>query len=281
MFFADLRNPKNPNSFKGTISMIIYLYVKTHNVTGLKYLGKTSADDPHKYCGSGTYWKAHLRIHGHDYSTEILRVCSSKLEVQEFGVYYSNLWNIVTLTDNNGKKIWANLKPESGDGGRLTPDIIEKIKNTKRINGTESSNPIIFNKMVESKKKNGTLNSNTPQSIAKGKATKKTNGTDKLSSETKLKLSRIKKGCTGRNFSTEEKANHSIRLKGHTKNNTLVCRLEDRKIMNLCSFTRWCNQSYSRPKLIGSYKKVVSRLRDHKEMTLGKFNQWSSSFDSD
>ena len=44
--------------------MIIYLYLKTHNKTGLKYLGQTSNPDPHRYAGSGTYWKRHLGVHG-------------------------------------------------------------------------------------------------------------------------------------------------------------------------------------------------------------------------
>lgn len=257
--------------------MIIYLYVKTHNKTGLKYLGQTSAKDPHKYPGSGSYWSDHLRLHGYDYSTEILKECATKLEVQKLGEYYSSLWDVVNATDSNGKKIWANLKIESGDGGRQTLESIEKMKNTKKLNNTESSNPEISRKMVETKKKNGTINGNTSESIAKGLATKKVNGTDKLSSESKLKLSRIKKGCAGRKFTEEDKAKHSLRLSGHKKNNTLVSRLEDQKVMTLCSFTKWCNQSYNRPAHIGTYKKVVSRLVDRKAMTLGKFNQWAST----
>lgn len=92
---------------------MIYLYVKTHNVTGLKYLGKTTKKDPHKYLGSGIHWRNHLLKHGKDYSTEILKECQSKEELKEWGIYYSNLWNIVESSD------WANLKLEDGDGGSL------------------------------------------------------------------------------------------------------------------------------------------------------------------
>lgn len=49
--------------------MTIYLYVKTHNITGKKYLGKTTRDDYHEYPGSGKIWKKHLKKHGYDYST--------------------------------------------------------------------------------------------------------------------------------------------------------------------------------------------------------------------
>lgn len=99
--------------------MTIYLYVKTHNITGLKYLGKTNRPDPHKYLGSGIYWRNHIKKYGQDYSTEILKECSTKEELKYWGLYYSDLWDVVNAKDNNGNKIWANLKPENGDGGSL------------------------------------------------------------------------------------------------------------------------------------------------------------------
>ena len=97
--------------------MIIYLYKKTRNITGLKYLGKTRCKDPYKYIGSGVYWLKHIKVHGYDVTTEILRECFSEQEVKQWGIYYSELWNIVNDRDINGKKTWANLKEEKGDGG--------------------------------------------------------------------------------------------------------------------------------------------------------------------
>jgi NUMOD3 motif len=100
----------------------IYLYVKTHNKTGLKYLGKTESKDPHKYPGSGTYWKYHLKKHGKDYSTEIIKECESIEEFTKWGLYYSNLWNVVESND------WANLKEETGDArGKLSAESRRKI----------------------------------------------------------------------------------------------------------------------------------------------------------
>lgn len=52
-------------------SMIIYLYLKTHNTTGLKYLGKT-VKDPSTYKGSGLHWTRHLAKHGNDVNTEAI-----------------------------------------------------------------------------------------------------------------------------------------------------------------------------------------------------------------
>lgn len=101
--------------------MTIYLYVRTHNKTGLKYLGQTSQQDPHKYPGSGTRWLHHLRKHGYDYSTEIIKECINKTELKEWGIYYSTLWNIV-IDDK-----WANLKPEEADGGQLSEESRRKI----------------------------------------------------------------------------------------------------------------------------------------------------------
>lgn len=87
-----------------------YLYIKTHNITGLKYLGKTSKD-PFKYKGSGKRWIPHIRKHGYNVTTEILKECQTKEELKYWGIYYSNLWNIVESNH------WANLKPKEGDGG--------------------------------------------------------------------------------------------------------------------------------------------------------------------
>jgi hypothetical protein len=90
---------------------IYYLYVKTHNITGLKYLGFTGRKDPHKYPGSGTRWLNHLHKHGFNYCTDIIKECTTKDEIKTHGIYYSQLWNIVK------DKSWANLKEERGDGG--------------------------------------------------------------------------------------------------------------------------------------------------------------------
>lgn len=102
---------------------MIYLYIKTHRATGLKYLGKTSSKDPHSYPGSGKRWRAHLDKHGYDFDTEILLESNDPIKIKEAGLYYSKIWNIVEDV------MWANLKPESGDGGTFihTEEAKEKI----------------------------------------------------------------------------------------------------------------------------------------------------------
>ncbi len=98
---------------------IYYLYVKTHNKTGLRYLGKTK-QNPFKYSGSGVYWKNHIAVHGNDLHTDILLQTNSPEEIKVKGQYYSGLWNIVESSE------WANLKPESGDGGHFPGQIFNQ-----------------------------------------------------------------------------------------------------------------------------------------------------------
>lgn len=88
----------------------IYLYVKTHNITGLKYFGKT-IQDPFKYKGSGTRWKNHLDKHGIDISTEIIAEYTNVDECKIFASQFSKLNDIVKSSE------WANLKEEDITGG--------------------------------------------------------------------------------------------------------------------------------------------------------------------
>jgi hypothetical protein len=101
---------------------MIYLYKKTHKVTGLQYLGKTSKSDPYSYPGSGKRWRAHLDKHGYTFDTEILVESNDPNEIAKMGVYYSNLWNVVE------DEHWANLKPKSGDGGTFAHTLESKKK---------------------------------------------------------------------------------------------------------------------------------------------------------
>ena len=103
--------------------------MKTHTITGLKYLGKTTSKDPHKYSGSGKYWKRHLKKHGNLYTTEILKECQHPALVKFWGQYYSDLWNVVESDE------WANLVPEEGQGmSGETQRIIQNRPEVKEKN---------------------------------------------------------------------------------------------------------------------------------------------------
>lgn len=73
-----------------------YLYVKTHNITGLKYLGQTK-QNPFKYKGSGTYWLRHIKKYGNDISTEILLETENFEELSKQGKQHSLKLNVVNL----------------------------------------------------------------------------------------------------------------------------------------------------------------------------------------
>jgi hypothetical protein len=98
---------------------MISLYVKTHNVTGLKYFGKTKLEDVHSYTGSGVYWKRHLNVHGRNYTTEIVAQFSENQveELKTFATQFSIRNNIVK------SKEWANFTIETGlDGNSLAKE---------------------------------------------------------------------------------------------------------------------------------------------------------------
>jgi len=98
------------------MSNTIYLYLKTHNKTGLKYLGKT-VKDPFKYRGSGIRWTNHIQKHGYDVTTKILFESDNPEEIKQKGIHYSNLWDVVN-SDN-----FANLISEQGQGGDTLTEI--------------------------------------------------------------------------------------------------------------------------------------------------------------
>lgn len=92
---------------------MIYLYIKTHNKTGLKYFGKTKNEDYHSYMGSGTYWGNHIKKHGYDVTTELYGAFSDDdvANCLAAALEFSVTNNIVESDE------WANLKLETLDGG--------------------------------------------------------------------------------------------------------------------------------------------------------------------
>jgi len=87
-----------------------WLYLKQHNVTRLKYFGKTIRD-PETYPGSGLRWSRHLRKHGDDVKTVWKQLFHSKQEIVEFAINYSIENDIVNSAE------YANLMIENGING--------------------------------------------------------------------------------------------------------------------------------------------------------------------
>jgi len=124
--------------------MSIYLYVKTHNITGLKYFGRTIKKDPYSYLGSGKYWLKHLKTHGHDISTEIVGCFENVEECMKVALEFSRANNIVSSDE------WANLIEENGLGGCFPkrpgsrPDLIIRNIGNKYGVGNKSNKGRIF-----------------------------------------------------------------------------------------------------------------------------------------
>lgn len=112
---------------------IIHLYVKRHNITGLKYFGKTTRTDPYKYLGSGSYWRRHINKHGKDIETISVWSFDIIEEATKFALQFS--------TDNNivESELWANLIPEDAAHGGLkgfkhTPESRTKMSESSKGN---------------------------------------------------------------------------------------------------------------------------------------------------
>lgn len=105
---TDIKKQKIINKFKKTS-----IYIKTHNITGLKYVGLSTADTNEKvhiYKGSGPIWKNELKLYGNDYTTEIIGVFNDAEKSYEFCIDFSIKNNIVKSDE------WANMMYEDGIG---------------------------------------------------------------------------------------------------------------------------------------------------------------------
>ena len=70
-----------------------FIYIKTHNRTGLKYFGKTINKDVEKYHGSGKHWKNHIKKHGYNCRTKVIGKFTNIDMCRDFCLYYSKAFN--------------------------------------------------------------------------------------------------------------------------------------------------------------------------------------------
>lgn len=108
--------------------MNIYLCVKIHTKTNLKYFCKTAKKNPYTYFGSGKYWLRHLHSHGKEFV--------KTLKVWEFNDEQSaTMFALKFSKDNNivESKHWANLQAENALDGWMP--------GTKRPTTTGENNP--------------------------------------------------------------------------------------------------------------------------------------------
>jgi len=116
---------------------MIYLYLKTHKDTNLKYLGQTT-QNPYKYRGSGVHWMRHIKLHGNNVSTEVLYETECRDELSEIALHYSKIWNITESSE------FANLMEENGRSsyGIATWTHDRKIRHSNRMKGNNLASRI-------------------------------------------------------------------------------------------------------------------------------------------
>lgn len=127
-----------------------WLYIKQHNITGLKYFGKTTRKDPSKYLGSGIRWKNHLRKHGENISTIWTKFFTNKEDLVSFALTFSKENKIVESNE------WANLKLEDGLMGEDTgiTDIGREILREKSSSRKHTPEAIAKIKQARANQKN-------------------------------------------------------------------------------------------------------------------------------
>jgi hypothetical protein len=82
----------------------IYLYVKQHKITGIKYFGVTKKKDPFRYNGSGVRWGRHISKHGKEHIKTIEVWGFDDPDIcKEFALKFSYDNDIVNSPE------WANL----------------------------------------------------------------------------------------------------------------------------------------------------------------------------
>lgn len=133
------------------------LYLKTHNITGLKYLGYTSKEDAHSYEGSGKRWIRHIKKHGYDVTTQILFETEDAELFKQVALEYSEKWDVVS------SKEFANLMNETGSGGDNSKNIdYDRLGDIQRGKPKKPNSEETKKKKSEAAKKRGPR---TPEEI--------------------------------------------------------------------------------------------------------------------
>lgn len=187
--------------------MFIYLYIKQHSITGLKYFGVTTSNKPKLYKGSGSIWKEHIKEHGSKHvKTLQLWKFDNQEECIEFALTFSEENNIVK------SPLWANRYNETGYiGTRCGVELSEEIKNKISDSISGENHPFYGIKGHNHPRFGIPHTEQTKEKMRKSHALRDTT----KSIETRRKLS---KALTGNKHSEETKSKISKSLIGHSNN---------------------------------------------------------------
>ena len=215
---------------------MIYLYIKKHRQTGLKYFGKTTKD-PFKYHGSGKRWKAHLRKHGADVETLIFGSFDDVDLAREAALKFSIDHNIV------GDPGWANLIEENAldgapvghPGHAFTEEQLKKLSAASKKNWEDPS----FRERVQRSQSA----SWTDERRAAHRRWLEGHWTDERRRHQRAKLKGRGNPLIGRP-GVPKSPSHSAAIASALKGVPKVrcCRIEDRREMAVGEFTKWLNR---------------------------------------
>lgn len=186
---------------KESVKWPVFLYIKTHKSTGLKYFGKTSSD-PFSYQGSGVYWKQHLKKHGKECSTEIYGEYEDFESLVKDAITFS-IENDIVSSDN-----WANLTLEHGLDGFTSWQTFSQETREK------------ISKNISESLKGNRLSEETKRKISLAKSGRMTGEDNHFFGKTHTPEARkaisigAKKAMMGRKKTPEHAANISKALKG-------------------------------------------------------------------
>ena len=188
---------------------MIYLYIKTHNKTGLKYLGKT-VQNPFTYNGSGKRWINHIKKHGNNVTTEIVGTYETIDDLRLDSIIISEKHNIVNSEE------WANLRPETGDGGDTSKHIdYSKLNRGKGLTYEQRYGKEKAEELIKLRKQQLGKNS----ANRKGKTLVELYGTEKAEQITKAN-SEKHKGIKQQPYTEERRRNMSLSKKGKKQKRT-------------------------------------------------------------
>jgi hypothetical protein len=182
---------------------MIYLYLKVHNKTGMKYLGKTVSSTPDKYTGSGKLWKRHISKHGYDVSTHILLASECPTEIKETGIFFSKLFGVVK------SKEFANLTEERGDGGDTFTSNINKEKIRKKLS-IKGTGRICSNRTKEKIK-------NRLNSVDRSYSGSDTKNNNTFGGKSHTEEAKQKSSLSNRRFRSENSRKNKIKKKSYNK----------------------------------------------------------------
>lgn len=208
-----------------------WLYIKQHNVTGLKYFGKTTRKDPIKYKGSGKYWIRHINKHGNDVTTLWCQLFTDRTQLIDYALNFSRENNITESIE------WANLINENGVDG-ITPGTVFGPQ-TKIHRDKIAASQLGKKRTIETKKNMSNARKGQParnKGISHTVETKEkmsiaAKNRPSISSETKKKMSlahRGNKNSLGHKHSDDTKKKMSDSQKGR------ITSFETKQKLSLC-----------------------------------------------